>query len=92
LKVTMRATAQGLAAIRRAGFPIMPRGLNIMRWIPAALGAGRIAVLMQSEFGRIALAGHAATARDEMRGFAADFLALAGPEVGADLREVLGAI
>jgi ketopantoate reductase len=92
LKQTMRATAQGLAAIRRSGYPILPRGLNIMRWIPAALGAGKIATLLQSEFGRIALAAHAATARDEMHGFAADLLALAGANAGADLRELLGAI
>jgi len=63
-----------------------------MRWIPAALGAGKIAALLQSEFGRIALAAHAATARDEMRGFATDLLALAGANAGTDLREVLGAI
>jgi 2-dehydropantoate 2-reductase len=92
LKQTMRATAQGFAAIRRAGYPILPRGLNVMRWIPAALGAGKIAALLQSEFGRIALAAHAATARDEMHGFAMDVLALAGANAGADLREVLGAI
>jgi len=92
LKQTMRAAAQGLAAIRRSGYPIMPRGLNIMRWIPAVLGAGKIAGLLQSEFGRIALSAHAATARDEMREFATDLLALAGTNAGADLREVLGAI
>jgi 2-dehydropantoate 2-reductase len=92
LRQTMRATAQGLAAIRRSGYPIMPRGLNIMRWIPAVFGAGKIAALLQSEFGRIALAGHAAAARDEMHGLAADLLALAGTDAGADLREVLGAI
>jgi 2-dehydropantoate 2-reductase len=92
LKRTMRATTQGLAAIRRSGHPIMPRGLNILRWIPSALGVGKIAALLQSEFGRIALAGHAATARDEMHGFAVDLLALAGTNAGTDLREVLGAI
>jgi 2-dehydropantoate 2-reductase len=92
LKQAMRATAQGFAAIRRAGYPILPRGLNVMRWIPAALGAGKIAALLQSEFGRIALAAHATTARDEMHGFATDLLALAGANAGADLRAVLGAI
>jgi hypothetical protein len=50
--------------------------LNIMRWIPAALGADRIATLLQSEFGHIALVGHAANARDEMHGLATDLLAL----------------
>lgn len=92
LKQTMRATAQGLAAVRRAGYPILPRGLNILRWIPAALGTGKIATLLQSEFGRIALAAHAATARAEMNNFATDLLNLAGANAGADLREVLSAI
>ena len=64
----------------------------MMRRIPAALGARKIAALLQSDFGRIAPAGHAATARDEMHGFATDFLALAGANAGQDLREVLGAI
>jgi ketopantoate reductase len=92
LRQTMRATAQGFAAIRQTGYSILPRRLNMMRWVPAALGAGRIAALLQSEFGRIALAGHAGTARAEMHGFATDLLALAGANAGADLREVLGAI
>ena len=92
LKQAMRATAQGLAAIRRAGHPILPRGLNLMRWIPATLGAGRIAALLQSRFGRVALAAHAVNARDEMHGFARDLLTLAGEEAGADLRELLGSI
>ena len=92
LKQTMRATAQGLAAVRRAGYPILPRGLNILRWIPAALGTGKIATLLQSEFGRIALAAHAATARAEMNNFATDLLNLAGANAGVDLREVLSAI
>ena len=92
LRQTIRAAAQGLTAIRRAGYPILPRSLNIMRWAPAALGVGKVATVLQSEFGRIAIAGHAATARDEMHGFATDLLALAGADAGADLREVLGAI
>ena len=92
LKQTMRATAQGFTAIRRAGYPILPRSLNIMRWLPAALGAGKIRALLQSKFGRIALAAHAATARGEMCHFATDFLSLAGEDAGADLRELLTAI
>lgn len=92
LKQTMRATAQGLAAVRQAGYPILPRGLNILRWIPAALGTGKIATLLQSDFGRIALAAHAATSRAEMNSFTTDFLNLAGANVGVDLRDVLGAI
>ena len=63
-----------------------------MVWIPTALGARRIASLLRSDFGRIALAAHASTARDEIGGFAADLLALAGPSAGAEMRALLGAV
>ena len=53
------------------------------------MGASRIAGLLRSDFGRTALAAHAANARDEMRGFAADLLKLAGAEAGPDLRQAL---
>lgn len=92
LRQTIRAASQGLAAIRRAGYPILPRGLNVMRWIPAALGVGRIAALLTSDFGRIAMAGHAQAARDEMQHFATDLLTLAGANAGKDLRGLLDAI
>jgi hypothetical protein len=92
LKQTLRAAAQGLTTIRRAGYPILPRRLNVMRWMPPVLGARKIARLLRSDFGRIALAAHAATARDEMRGFATDLLDLAAANAGPDLREVLSAI
>ena len=86
----MRTTAQNFAAIRRAGYPILPRSLNLMRWIPSGLGASKVAALLQSEFGRIALVAHAAAARDEMRGFVTDLLDLAGEKAGADLQEMFG--
>ena len=92
LKSAVRATAQGLAIIRKAGYPILPRSLNIFRWIPAALMARKVASLLQSDFGRIALAGHATTARDEMRSLALSLLNLAGDNPGADLRNLLSVI
>ena len=63
-----------------------------MRWMPAPVGARRIAGLLSSRFGKIAIAGHAAAARDEMRGFAEDFLELAGEQAGDDLRQILAMI
>lgn len=89
LKQAMRATAQGMDAVRRAGYPVLPRGLNIMRWVPTWLGARKIGSLLSSRFGRIALAGHAATAREEMHSLAQDFLALGGAGMGRDLRTLL---
>ena len=92
LKRTMRATSQAFTAVARAGHPILPRGLTLMRWIPAFLGARKIGALLSSRFGQIALAGHAATARDEMRALAADMLKLAGDDAGKDLRELMEAV
>lgn len=92
LKSTARATAQGLAIIRKVGYPILPRALNAFRWVPAALVARKVASLLKSDFGQIALAGHATTAREEMRSLACSLLELAGDNPGADLRNLLSAI
>ncbi|MFW5728586.1 MAG: hypothetical protein ACOCYG_02895 [Spirochaetota bacterium] len=54
--------------------------------------ARRVAGTMESPFGAIALAGHAATARDEMRHPAAGLLELADEQTGASLRELLSSI
>ncbi len=89
---TMRAVAQAFTVVKRAGHPILPRRLRLMRWIPAKLGARKIGPLLSSRFGKIALAGHAATARDEMRGFGSDLLALAKGNAGAELRSLIEAI
>ena len=92
LKRAMRATRQALTAVKRAGYPILPRRLSVMRYIPAALGARKIEALLRSKFGQIALAGHASTARDEMHDLATDMLSLAGDDAGKDLRALMEAI
>jgi 2-dehydropantoate 2-reductase len=88
----IRATRQALGAVQRAGHPVLPRRLNLLRWVPAVMGARKIATLLASRFGQIALAGHAATARDEMRSLAADLLTLAGDGGGKELRELMQAV
>jgi len=92
LKMTMRAVAQGLDIVRQNGYPILPKGLNIFRFMPAALGAMKIARTLRSRFGEIALAGHARTARNEMGHLAKDLLGLAGQSGGQEFTELLGSI
>ena len=92
LKCTMRCASAAFRVVERAGFPILPRSLRMMKYIPAWLGARRIGQLFNSDFGRIAIAGHAKSAREEMHAIAQDFLALAGDSVGPELSELLGAI
>lgn len=75
-----------------AAFPLpglLPGRLNLSRWTPAPLLAGRVHLLMSSRFGRIDLAGHASVARDEMRSLAADLPRLADGRADGDLRALL---
>ena len=60
-------------ALKRSGHTILPPRLNLFRYIPAGLGARKLAALITSDFGRIALAGHAATAKAEMQNLRAGF-------------------
>ena len=92
LKRTMRCASAAFRAVERADYPILPRGLRMMKYIPAWLGARRIGQLLDSDFGRIAIAGHAKSARDEMHAIAQDFLSLAGDSAGPELSELLGPI
>ena len=85
----MRATVQGLEAVRKAGYPILPRRLRIFRFMPTGIGARKIGSLLDTRFGHVALAAHAEAARDEMHQLATDLLALAGPDAGPDLRALL---
>ncbi|MBT3221217.1 MAG: NAD(P)-binding protein [Proteobacteria bacterium] len=89
---TMRATAQALTAVKKAGHPILPWRLGLIRWLPAGLGARKVGSLFQSRFGQIALAGHASVARGEMQSLAADLMELAGADAGPDLRHLMDLI
>ena len=92
LTEAVRAVGQGLSLIRRRGHPILPAQLKLMRFLPASWAARRVAGTLESPFGAIALAGHAATARDEMRHLAVGMLHLADEQTGAALREMLSSI
>lgn len=92
LKRTMRCTSAAFRVVERAGFPILPKGLRVMKYVPAWLGARRVRQVFDSDFGRVAVAGHAKSARAEMHAIAQDFLALAGDDVRPELREFLAAV
>ena len=92
LRTTMRAVVQGLNIVQLNGYPVLPKGLKVFRFIPAALGAMKIAGTLRSRFGEVALAGHANTARNEMRHLAKDLLGLAGQNCGQELKGLLDSI
>lgn len=92
LKRAVRASAQGFAAIRRLGYPILPRRLSLMRLFPSGLGARKVSQMLRSRFGAVALAGHANTAQAEMHELAARFLETVGTNAGDDLVDLLGGV
>jgi len=92
LKMTMRVVVQGLDIVRQNGYPILPKGLRIFRFMPSTLGAIKIGRTLRSRFGEIALAGHASTARNEMQHLAKDLLGLAGQNGGQEFTELLSSI
>lgn len=92
LKMTIRAAVQGLDIVRQNGYPVLPKGLKIFRFMPSTLGAMKIARLLRSRFGEIALAGHANAARTEIRHLAKDLLGLAGQKGGREFKKLLGSI
>jgi hypothetical protein len=92
LKMTIRAVTQGFDIIQQNGYPVLPKGLKLFRFMPSSLGAMRIARTLRSRFGEIALAGHANTARNEMRYLAKGLLSLAGQKGGREFTELLGSI
>ena len=61
----------------------------MLRFKPSALGARKVRGVRTSDFGRIALAGHADAARGEMHSLAKRFLEFAGDGAGDDLRKLL---
>jgi hypothetical protein len=92
LSDAVRAVGQGLALLRRRGHPILPANLKLMRLLPPSWGARRVAGTLQSPFGAIALAGHAATAHAEMQHLAAGLLSLADEKTGATFTDLLSRI
>lgn len=75
LENTVSAVKDGLRMIRKKGYPILPSRLKLLSITPAFLGAAKVERNLRSRFGEVALAGHAAAAREEMKDLAQSLLA-----------------
>ena len=92
LSTAVGAVGQGLAMLRRRGYPILPRNLKLMRLLPASWGARRVAGTLESPFGAIALGGHASTGRSEMQHLASGLLSMKDQKTGSAFVELLSSI
>lgn len=56
-----------IKALKELGFPILPKKFKLLTWIPISIIRRKLLKLLNSEFGRIALSGHANAAQNEMK-------------------------
>jgi 2-dehydropantoate 2-reductase len=73
IKLSIIAFKENLKALIEIGIPILPKKFNMMRFIPEYFLRRKIKDLIGSEFGRVALSGHADAAKDEMVKITEDF-------------------
>jgi 2-dehydropantoate 2-reductase len=73
LDMSIKAFKENLKALEELGIPILPKKFKMMRLIPPFFLKRKLKNLMDSEFGKIALSGHADNAKDEMMKIIMDF-------------------
>ena len=76
LDLSIIALRENLNAIKELGIPILPKKLKMLNYYPKSLFKRKIQKLLNSEFGRIALSGHADAAQAEMLRLTDDFMDL----------------
>jgi 2-dehydropantoate 2-reductase len=69
----IKAFRENLKALEEIGVKILPEKFKIMKFIPAFFLKRKLKNLIDSEFGRVALSGHADSAKNEMVKLSEDF-------------------
>jgi 2-dehydropantoate 2-reductase len=73
IALSIKAFKENLRALEELGIPILPKKTKMMRFIPVYFLKRKLRNLLNSEFGKIALSGHADCARNEMKKIIMDF-------------------
>jgi len=73
VNLALNAFKENIKALIYLDIPILPKKYRMMRWIPLFIIRKKILNLINSDFGRIALSGHADAAEQEMRRLTLDF-------------------
>jgi len=76
IKMSVIAMIENFRALKELGIPIIPKKFKLLRYMPKSSLVKKIKNLINSEFGRIALSGHANAAKDEMKSLTDDFMNL----------------
>jgi 2-dehydropantoate 2-reductase len=73
IKLSLVAFRENMKALKKLGIPILPKKFKVLGWIPKFIIIKKLRDLLNSDFGRIALSGHADSAHDEMKRLVEDF-------------------
>lgn len=73
VNITIEGFKESIKALKKLNIMILPKKYKIMTWIPKSIIRKKIIDLTDSDFGRIALSGHANAAKQEMRKITDDF-------------------
>ena len=73
ITLSIKAFRENLRALEEIGIPVLPKKFKIMKLIPVYFLKRKLKNLINSEFGKIALSGHANSARNEMEKISRDF-------------------
>jgi 2-dehydropantoate 2-reductase len=67
VNLAIKGFREFIRALQELKIPILPKKLKLLKKIPLSIVRRKLLKLVNSEFGRIALSGHADAARDEMK-------------------------
>ncbi len=67
LDLALQGFRENIKALKELSIPILPKKFKLFTWFPSSIIKRKLVKLLNSEFGRIALSGHANAAKNEMR-------------------------
>ena len=73
LNLSIIGIRENIKALKELIIPILPKKLKMLSWIPKFIIKRKLLNLLNSDYGRIALSGHARAAKKEMSRIVADF-------------------
>jgi len=73
INLALQGFRENIKALKELGIPILPKKFKLLTWIPLSIIIKKLIKLLNSEFGRIALSGHANAAKNEMKRLSDDF-------------------
>jgi len=74
INLAIKGFRESIKALKDLNITILPKKFKTLSWIPTPIIRKKILNLINSEFGRIALSGHANAAKQEMRRLTDDFI------------------